>query len=463
MFQNSFAKSLVNKSFNHSFSLFSFSKKNGKNTRRRDRNKKCILKQEKADIPKPEKCDLERTDSWETISSTFSRENSDTNAFSPLNEIEPTYTSPELWEYSCYKEFVDEDKFSKIIGENIIQETEDNFFVKKYIQQILTTKELSLIDIEEVTKFIVSKKAILEQQNLTHIKLDNNVTMIGDIHGDLDSMIFQIIVTGGFALGNKILFLGDYLDRGPNGIECMYLLFLLRFLFPNQMYFLRGNHEDVKICAVYGVTAELYKKQIDTNHISKFLEFFEELFTMMPICAEIGKIIFAVHGCVSEHTPLEAINNMDKVKNLPESSKGDNHIFTNMLWSDPLDDLRCNSEKTDSFHNYRGEGYLVPKNVTKEFLSKYGYSVIVRAHQVVNEGYLLQHDNTVITLFGQPNYCQRTGNKAAYMTIQKTGKTDIVQFSDRDVAEFTKKFTEIKQEEKGDKVPSCSNIALYFS
>lgn len=80
------------------------------------------------------------------------------------------------------------------------------------------------------------------------------------------------------------------------------------------------------------------------------------------------------------------------------------------MWSDP-DDI-------DTWRvSPRGAGWLFGGAVTKEFNHVNGLSLIARAHQLVQEGYKLMHDNNIVTVWSAPNYCYRCGNVASIFAV----------------------------------------------
>ncbi len=67
---------------------------------------------------------------------------------------------------------------------------------------------------------------------------------IGDIHGCYDrlkTLMGKIPIDG---LRDTLVFIGDYIDRGPNSVEVVDYLIQLKNRVPETI-FLKGNHEDM--------------------------------------------------------------------------------------------------------------------------------------------------------------------------------------------------------------------------
>src|SRR5574341_1031850 len=69
--------------------------------------------------------------------------------------------------------------------------------------------------------------------------------VIGDIHGCLDELRYLVEALP-LTRGDRLIFLGDYIDRGPNSSGVVsYLIQAQHHLNENKLVFLKGNHEDM--------------------------------------------------------------------------------------------------------------------------------------------------------------------------------------------------------------------------
>jgi serine/threonine-protein phosphatase PP1 catalytic subunit len=98
-----------------------------------------------------------------------------------------------------------------------------------------------------------AKNLFLDQPML--IEVPAPLKVCGDIHGQYYDML-RLFEYGGLPPESNYLFLGDYVDRGRQGIETMCLLLALKLKYPKQVHILRGNHESASITRIYGFYEE---------------------------------------------------------------------------------------------------------------------------------------------------------------------------------------------------------------
>ncbi|MBC7074190.1 serine/threonine protein phosphatase, partial [Candidatus Parcubacteria bacterium] len=76
---------------------------------------------------------------------------------------------------------------------------------------------------------------------LVEIKKAKKIIFVGDTHGDLEAS--EKIIKDYLKPENKIVFLGDYVDRGEFSKENLDFLIKQKQNYPNQIFLLQGNHE----------------------------------------------------------------------------------------------------------------------------------------------------------------------------------------------------------------------------
>lgn len=181
----------------------------------------------------------------------------------------------------------------------------------------------------------------------------------------------RIFEYGGLPPESNYLFLGDYVDRGSQGLETMCLLLAYKIKYPNNFFLLRGNHETASISRLYGFYDECMRR-CSSGMWRTFVNCFETL----PIAAIVQDKIFCVHGGLSKH-----LDSFDQIKNIqrpcPVPDKG---LLCDLLWSDPATD----QDADWMFNEDRGVSYTFNSNVVSGFMKTHNLELIVRAHQVNN-------------------------------------------------------------------------------
>jgi serine/threonine-protein phosphatase 5 len=73
-------------------------------------------------------------------------------------------------------------------------------------------------------------------------------------------------------------------------------------------------------------------------------------------------------------------------------------------------------------------GFSFGPDYTQRFLDMNGLSLMVRSHEVKDEGYVVEHDDMCITIFSAPNYCDQMGNKGAFVRFKADLRPQFTQF-----------------------------------
>jgi serine/threonine-protein phosphatase PP1 catalytic subunit len=254
---------------------------------------------------------------------------------------------------------------------------------------------------EEEIKFLIDKSLSLIKEEKMLIELEAPLRVCGDIHGQYYDLL-RIFEHCGYPGEYNFLFLGDYVDRGKQSLETICLLLAYKIKFPNKVHLLRGNHESSVTNRIYGFYDECKRR-----YNVRLWRNFTELFNYLPVAALIDDKILCMHGGLSpDLRNLNSISEITRPTDIPDSG-----LLCDLLWSDP------DKETLEFDENDRGVSWVFGEKIVNEFNRKNDLDLIIRAHQVVDDGYEFFANRQLITIFSAPNYCGEFDNSAGIMII----------------------------------------------
>jgi diadenosine tetraphosphatase ApaH/serine/threonine PP2A family protein phosphatase len=218
--------------------------------------------------------------------------------------------------------------------------------------------------------------------------------VIGDLHGDLDSLV-KILESSGFTQkmtqrkDATLIFLGDYGDRGAYSAEVYYTVLKLKLAFPEQTVLLRGNHEGPEdlLASPHDLPMQ-FQFRFKENWRTAYAKT-RELFAYLYNAVLVEERCLMVHGGLSP--------NISSIQDLAHANvtHPEQEFLEDLLWSDPNDMVK------EVLYSPRGAGKLFGKKVTENALKKLNVKILIRGHEPCEEGFKLNHDGKVLTLFSR--------------------------------------------------------------
>ena len=245
-------------------------------------------------------------------------------------------------------------------------------------------------------------RPILKKQPVL-LELRPPITLVGDIHGQFQDLL-RIFENAGYPPKTNYLFLGDYVDRGADGLEVIVLLLAFKVKYSDSFFLIRGNHESRPMNKTYGFYTECTQK-----YNASVFNAIEDIFDLLPFAALINEKIFCCHGGLSPLlNSMSQINEIERPTEIPADG-----LICDLVWSDP-----CTTAEKWS-NSARQIGFGFGRKVLRDFINKFCLDLVVRAHEVVSEGYEFpfKGEDCLITLFSAPNYCGTFGNRGAILQV----------------------------------------------
>lgn len=292
----------------------------------------------------------------------------------------------------------------------------NNDLLKKVIDIHNTEKEHGLEDIihDINTRGLKGKiSGSYSYKDLYFIDETCDYYFVGDLHSDafimehiLDTIDFFDRIKRQEPF--KIVFLGDYVDRGKNHLKIIHILLMLKYYFPENIYLLMGNHD---IGHIENGEVTLYLKKVEEDmdyfyiymnhlhqnhpdftdeHLENYMTFMNTLNVAAFIITE-KTVIKAVHGGIPRpyEDGFEYLTNYGQLTD--DTLDHESHRIRDcILWSDPSIQKNKATINKKRFKFY--------ENQLQNYLSHMNIDIIIRGHQAIEEGHLELFDK-IHTIF----------------------------------------------------------------
>jgi hypothetical protein len=210
---------------------------------------------------------------------------------------------------------------------------------------------------QETRQLLEQAQAVFDgESRLLELAADGEVIFVGDTHGDFEAT--RIIIGRYLGDNRRLVFLGDYVDRGADSQANINYLLCLKLACPTSLFLLQGNHEG------YGVF-RFYPADFWGSLDAELAELYARTLIRLPLAVSVGGVL-ALHGALPDVESLPDVNRIQP---------GDEH-WKQVTWGDwqEVDGGYLGIDVTTGRPQF-GSDYF------SGIMERLGKQVLIRSHQ----------------------------------------------------------------------------------
>jgi protein phosphatase len=256
-------------------------------------------------------------------------------------------------------------------------------------------KELLLL-VEEVENVLQSYPTVIDLSV-------GKTLFVGDLHGQLKSAK-QVLRLAGKLSVDHLVFLGDYVDRGPLQLELLEFMLKLAIRNPKKIIVLRGNHESEEMNKRYGFTQALRETFPNWNDFQQAFEACIQAYEFLPLVVTTPYTV-GLHGGIPENGSLEDIRLIPKPHSKLTSLEREQalilaQILEEIQWNDPDETMQNGFNPSIRGGNTK----IFGREALSQFLEAANKKRLIRSHEASRGSFASFWDNHLIHIFSAAPY-----------------------------------------------------------
>ncbi len=307
--------------------------------------------------------------------------------------------------------------------------------------------KLSEISKEEIISLINEAQNIFEKDK-SLIQVRSPCKIFGNLFGQYSDLMRFFSSFGNPSETNQMgdiyimnyIFLGNCIDLGFESLEVIFLLIALKVKYPNNIYLIRGNHEDINVNTFNGLSDECKEKLNDNinNPDSIFMKL-NNLFNYFPLGITIDQHILCVHSGIGNN--IKTISEIENINRPVNIDLNNNEFIVNEL-------LYSDCEENENLLNYKSYS----KNHLIDFMTENKIELLITSHKFINDGIKSFYNDKLIIVNSSTDFLDKYNNIGGMINVAKRTVKRPIQ--------IIPKLINVFKEEKGKKYRKIENPSV---